>query len=59
MAREHVFHLERMDVLAAGDDHVVDPAEDPEVAVLVEAADVARVVPAVPIAFSSASGRFQ
>ena len=31
-----------MDVLAARDDHVVDPADDPEVAVLVEAADVAR-----------------
>ena len=47
MAREHVLDLERMDVLAAGDDHVVDPAVDPEVAVVVEATGVARVVPAV------------
>ena len=46
-AREHVLDLDRMDVLAARDDHVVDAADDPEVAVLVEPADVARVVPAV------------
>ena len=36
-----------MDVLAARDDHVVDATDDPEVAVLVDPADVARVVPAV------------
>ena len=47
VAREHVLDLERMDVLAARDDHVVDPAVDPEVAVLVEVAGVARAVPAV------------
>jgi hypothetical protein len=48
MAGEHVLDLQRVDVLSAGDDHVVDPAEQPEVAVTVEPADVARVVPAVP-----------
>ena len=47
MAREHVLDLERVDVLAARDDHVVEPAVEPEVAVLVEPADVAGVVPAV------------
>jgi hypothetical protein len=48
MAGEHVLDLERMDVLAAGDDHVVDATLDPEVAVLVDPAGVAGVVPAVP-----------
>ena len=47
VAREDVLDLDRMDVLAAGDDHVVEPAVDPEVAVGVEVAGVARVVPAV------------
>ena len=47
VAREHVLDLERVDVLAAGDDHVVDAAVDPEVAVLVDPADVAGAVPAV------------
>ena len=44
---DHVLDLERVDVLAARDDHVVDAAVDPQVAVLVEVAGVARVVPAV------------
>ena len=44
---EHVLDLERVDVLAARDDHVVDATDDPEVAVVVEPARVARVVPAV------------
>ena len=47
MAREHVLDLGRMDVLAARDDHVVEPAVDPEVAVRVEVPGVAGVVPAV------------
>ena len=47
MAREDVLDLERVDVLAARDDHVVEPAVDPEVAVVVEVAGVAGVVPAV------------
>src|SRR6202043_452165 len=45
--REPVFALERVHVLPARDDHVVDAALDPQVAVGVEAAEVARVVPAV------------
>ena len=35
-----------MDVLATGDDHVVHAADDPEVAVPVDPADVSGVVPA-------------
>ncbi len=57
--REDVLDLERMDVLAARDDHVVDPPVDPQVAVGVEVAGIARRVPAVADRFSSASGRFQ
>ena len=60
MRREDVLDLERMHVLAAGDDHVVDPAVDPEVAV---ARRGARCRPCEyqpsRIAFASASGRFQ
>ena len=48
VAREHVFDFERMDVLAAGHDHVVEPAVDPEIAVVIEVAGVACVVPPVP-----------
>src|SRR5205823_5700364 len=47
VAGEQVLHLQRMDVLAAGDDHVVEAAFDPEVAVLVDPPDVAGVVPAL------------
>ena len=47
VARDDVLDLERVHVLAAGDDHVVEPAVEPEVAVLVEPPDVAGVVPAV------------
>ena len=47
MPGEHVLDLERVHVLAAADDHVVEPPVEPEVAVLVEPADVAGVVPAV------------
>ena len=47
VAREHVLDLHRVDVLAARDDHVVDPAVDPEIAVGVEMPGVAGVVPAV------------
>ncbi len=47
MAGEDVLDLDRMDVLAAGDDHVVQPPVDPQVAVGVEVPGVAGVVPAV------------
>ena len=59
VAREHVLDLERMHVLAAGDDHVVDPPVDPQVTVLVQVAGVARWYQPSWIAFASASGRFQ
>ena len=45
--RQAAFDLDRRDVLAAGDDHVVDPAGDEQIAVLVEIAGVAGEVPAV------------
>ena len=48
MRGQHVLHLERMDVLAARDDHVVDAPVEPQVAVLVEVTRVAGAVPAVP-----------
>ena len=57
--RQHVLHLERVDVLAARDDHVVDPSVDPEVAVLVQVARVARVVPAVADRLRVGVRRFQ
>ena len=45
--RQAALDLDRRDVLAAGDDHVVDAAGDEEVAVGVEIAGVAGEVPAV------------
>ena len=47
MQREAAFDLDRRDVLAAGDDHVVDPAGDEEIAVGVDIAGIAGEVPAV------------
>ena len=47
MAGEHVLDLDRMDVLAAADDHVVDATGDPEIAVRVDPAHVAGEVPAL------------
>src|SRR6185503_4258751 len=44
---EHILDLERVDVLAPGHDHVVDAADHPEVAVLVDPPDVAGAIPAV------------
>ena len=43
---EHPLDLGARDVLAAGDDHVLEPVDDEEVAVVVEHADVAGVEPA-------------
>ena len=47
MQREHRFDVDRRDVFAAADDHVVDAAGDVQVAVFVEVAGVAGEVPAV------------
>ncbi len=44
---ENVLDLGRVDVLAAGDDHVLRPADDPVVALLVACCDVAGQEPAV------------
>ena len=48
MPRQDLLDLDRMDVLAAADDHVVDAARDEEIAVPVDIAHVAGEVPAVP-----------
>ena len=47
VGRDRVLDLDRVDVLAAGDDHVLDPVDEVDVAVGVEVALVAGVVPAV------------
>ncbi len=47
MARDHVLHLDRVDVLAAADDHVLQPVGDVDEARLVHEAGVARPHPAV------------
>ena len=47
MARERVLHLGRIDVLAAGDDHVLHAVGDEDVALRVDEARVAGVEPAV------------
>src|SRR5207302_1321397 len=44
---ERSLDLERRDVLAAADDHVLEAVDDVEEALLVEDADVARIEPAV------------
>jgi hypothetical protein len=44
--REAALDLDRRDVLAAGDDHVVDPAGDEEIALGIEIAGIAGEVPA-------------
>ena len=40
MSVEEIFNFPRVDVFSAADDHVLDPADDPAVAVLVDRADV-------------------
>ena len=47
MQRQAAFDLDRRDILAAGDDHVVDPAGDEQVAVGIDIAGVAGEVPAL------------
>ncbi len=49
MAVEEFLDLARIDVLAAADDHVLDPPDDVAVALLVDGADVAGVHPAVGV----------
>ncbi len=56
MLVEHVFHLARVDVVAAGDDHVLLAVHDPEEAILIHAGDVARVQPALPQNFGRLIG---
>src|SRR4029450_12815365 len=45
MAVDHVLHLGRVDVLAAGDDHVLHPVHDRDVTVVVDDGHVARAEP--------------
>src|SRR5690348_4511253 len=52
MADQRAFHLDRRDAMAGDVHHVVDAAEEPEIAVLVDArsvTDEVRVLPAVPV----------
>src|SRR6185437_5098004 len=48
VAGHGVLHLGRVDVLAAADDHVLDPVDDEQVAAGVQVAAVAGVHPAAP-----------
>src|SRR4029450_8945908 len=47
MQRQAAFDLDRRDVLAAADDHVVDAAGDEEIAISVEIAGIAGEIPAL------------
>ena len=47
MQRQAGFDLDRRNILAAGDDHVVDPAGDEDIAVGVDEAGVAGEIPAL------------
>ena len=49
MGEQHVLDLARVDVLAAADDHVLEPAVDAQVAALVHGAEVAGVQPALGV----------
>ena len=40
MSVEKIFDFLRVDVFSAADDHVLDPADDPAVAVLIDHANV-------------------
>ena len=57
VAQQHLLDLGRDDVLAAADDHVVDPVLDVEEAFLVDAAEVAGVQPAVGVGAAGRHGR--
>src|SRR5262249_22138436 len=47
MQRQATFDLDRRDVLAAADDHVVDAAGDEEIAITVQIAGIAGEIPAL------------
>src|SRR5580698_6662916 len=51
MQRKAAFDLHRRNVLAAGDDHVVDPAGDEQVAIAIDEAGVAGKIPAIAQSF--------
>ena len=57
MADEDVFDLARVDVDAAGDDHVGDAIGDVEVALLIDIADVAEGAPAAVVERLGGLGR--
>ena len=59
MAVEDLLDFARVDVVAAADDHLLEPVDDLDVAVGVLAAEVAGVQPAVAKGLAVASGRFQ
>ena len=44
MSVEEIFYFPRVDVFSAADDHVLDPADDPAVAVLVNNSDVPKEI---------------
>ena len=56
VGHQHFFQLARVDIESAADDHVLQPVDDVEVALLVQAADVARVEPPVADRFSRRFG---
>ena len=56
---EHLLDLGRRDRLAAGADHVARPADDREVAVVVDRAEIAGVVPAVAERVGGRLGRVE
>src|SRR5689334_10599673 len=55
--RQRLLDLDRIDVLAAADDHVLDPVSEEQVAVLVEIPAVAGAQPAVPCQRGCGLGR--
>ena len=57
VAQQHLLDFGRDDVLAAADDHVVDPVLDVEEAFLVDPAEVAGVQPAVGVGAAGGDGR--
>ncbi len=56
VAQQHALDLDRRDVLAAADDHVLDPIANLDVAVRVDDRGVAAVEPAAAHGLAVASG---